>query len=325
LSDGVHFYYQDTDKIFVVEGTSSAPYFAATNGTVVHDYQFISAGKSLVITKHLDTKVTEMFLVDGSEKTPFSAIPFLSSDLFEWKVVYGDAGTLRGVLFYTTVATVYGYGFGDANNEVTLALDNPKEYVVVTLLAEDEGVEPSKSYLGIQQGSDQGYELISTIFWDYSNLVLPLRKNTTAVKFIFSDFIIALTRVKNEISTIFQSYIDLGDVSSIDNWSPDMWDEVNGMSLNITFTLGETEEKITSILTNMANEIGVTVERECEFQDFLQCDSLHVTHHFRRLGVQDDSTVTGGPGVVTFLVNGGLSLLPSVVSAMMLVILYSLV
>lgn len=113
------------------------------------------------------------------------------------------------------------------------------------------------------------------VHWDYTSLVLPLPDTSPpeGTSFVFEDFIMALTRVKNEAYAAFEQ----DTISYVSPWTPSNWTEADGLQLDISFDDGVKLAKTETILQGIADELEVLIERECEYRDFLVCDSIDIT------------------------------------------------
>jgi hypothetical protein len=175
--------------------------------------------------------------------------------------------------------------------------------------------------------------VIRVVDFDFSGLVLPvLSPEPPSAEgdptFIFADFILALTRVKNEALSAFDKTEILSVVPS--EWQPEDWTETGGLALAISFNDGVKLTKTEQILLEIAAELEVLVERECEFRDFLVCDAISVGMTYT---VTNDGTLNSKrllPGSrkrvidenVVFTVTGsGSYFVPSVLFSLVLLVL----
>jgi len=258
----------------------------------------------MVITKDTLDGSTVIFRTTGTTTTEYHP-EFGFSNILTWMHVY-DASTYLGTLWFTESGIVYGIGFG--SDDIVMAKDNYKDYIDIHLVATTPGVSFHSVYMGFNSGDGSDLEIIRAVIWDFSTLTLPLSGTgpvDETVTFIFSDFILALTRVKNEAYNAFVQ----AEISSSEPWTPENWSETDGLSLLIQFNDGVKLPKIESVLKSIAEELNVLIERECEFRTFLVCDSFDITASQTLL-----SQTTSRRSIdeqVVFMVSAGISFVPS--------------
>lgn len=91
--------------------------------------------------------------------------------------------------------------------------------------------------------------------------------------------------MKNDARATFNK----DEIKYVSEWTPQSWSEETGLELDIFFNDGVKLLKTEQILNTIANELEVIIERECEYRDFLACDSIDISMTYT---VTRDSTTS---------------------------------
>jgi hypothetical protein len=305
-----------------VTDDTSELYFDVPDNLSILEYKPIGPGSFILLARDGTSSGTAAYLItDGDTSQKFAVVPFNFGNLLTWNIKVSASG-FEGALFYSKNGEVYGYGFGDSTPlQIVIARESAQDYVDVALAAIDDGV--GSVHLGFNDGDDQNIEVIRVAFWEYDSLRLPIADSGVDTgTFIFADFLLALTRVKNDAYAAF----DQPEINSAQEWVPSDWDEETGLKLEISFNDGVKLTKTESILLSIAEELEVLIERECEYREFLSCDSIDITMTYT---VVNDGTTTSRKRVilenVVFMVTGsGHLFVPSLIISLVTVMLMNL-
>lgn len=162
------------------------------------------------------------------------------------------------------------------------------------------------------------FTVLTVIYWDFASLYLPLPAVAgppVGVEFIFTDFITALKRVKNDVYAAFVQ----PEIRTVSPWIPTDWSEESGLQVQISFTDGLKPSKIDAVLAAVVAQMEVVIERECEYRDYLICDTFSLTVSHSPIS---ESRKRALVEEVVFRVSGsGLTLIPSFLTACVLLVM----
>jgi len=291
-SDGSAFYFVSGSFLWQIVNTSADVYYSAVQGSTIADYRFRGPESTIIVVDSSSGR--DLVFVSRNALERVVPLPFPS--IYHWTVAMQDQAYL-GSIFFSVSDVILGIGFGSPNN-ITRAREPIVDYYFVQTTSIVDG--PGHTVLlAVTVGDEYSIEATRIILWDYTGLQLPLPViESPESDFVFSDFIIALTRVKNQIYAAF----DQPEISHYSPWVPTDWSETDGLAVGVDFTDGTKPEVIDAVLNSIAGVIHVWTERECGFRDYLICKDFVISFNY---GPRNETRKRDVPIDVVFMVNGG--------------------
>jgi len=242
-------------------------FFTGAQGTTIADYNFRAVGFLLLIQ---DLPQGTRELVSISRTTVQQRLDFPIPALFYWEIAI-QGSTYIGSIFFSGSDKILGTGFGEPT--LVAARQEMWNYYYVAMTYIVDGPNLSV-YMAFEEGDEFSIEATSVVFWDFSDLKLPLSERVEPeALFVFADFIIALTRVKHEVYAGFQQ----PEIENYTSWVPSEWSPTEGLTVGFSFLDGTKEGQIEAVFRAIVGTMQVWIQRECRYRDFLTCDEFVIT------------------------------------------------